>query len=135
LNFNQFREAGLRNLKKAKTEPGFSVSHPGERVIRTANLGFNFHSIHGPEYRAYDKVADKTPKNKSIQNVPLSDLHTSQYSVNAAHVAHHLNSGETDQIPQVTKYRGRTWVDDGHHRIAAFMLGGATHMPMTVSEQ
>jgi hypothetical protein len=132
LNFEQFRATGLANLKKAKTEMGFSVSTPAHRVLRTNDVGFTYHDPGSSEGRAYDRTADMTPKSKGIEHVNLSELHTVQSSIAVSNVERHLNSGETDQLPQVSTHKGKTWIDDGHHRIAAFKLGGATHMPMNV---
>jgi hypothetical protein len=88
----------------------------------TGDIGFKFHEPNSSAGRAYDKTAtDLSPATREM--VPLNKLHTVQHSV----VRDRIRPPGNNELPQMTRHKGKTWVDDGHHRLAHFMLGGATH--------
>jgi hypothetical protein len=97
----------------------------------TGDLGFNWHSPTSPEGKAYDKTADKKPRKTTVEDVSLDSLHTVQHSVSMAGVQKY--SGGSDNMPEVSRVKGKNWMDDGHHRVEAFRQGGGQSMQMKVN--
>ena len=125
LNFSQFKDRGLSNLSSIP-----------RGIIPAGSVGLTYHHWKSPEAvdfsNATSSVALPEPK---IEHVPISSLHTTQPGVYRRHVKRYLNrKTPVKEFPQVSRYKGQNWVEDGTHRTAAFHLGGAQVIPAMVRE-
>lgn len=100
--------------------------------ITTREAGFTVHDPASPAGLKYDRSADFAGTHTQ-KDVPLSGLHTIQSFLDPAKVLHYLHN-PSDESPTITKIGKTHWVDDGHHRLAAEMLRGATSMKANVAE-
>jgi len=131
LNFAQFRDKGKAALS--------AIPPQRAGVLPASTVGLTHHDWMDDNDQAAaaygDAISRETLPPAKVENVPVGDVHTMQKGVYRGGVHKYLDrKTPTNELPQVSRVGGKNWIDDGHHRYAAFALGGATHIPAMVRD-
>lgn len=102
---------------------------------RVADGRSAFPKVAAPYSKANLGISQNEKFNLPIENVPISQLVTSQKDVNPSKVDYFAKGGEDDpnaMQPYVIKVGDKYHIEDGNHRLTADVLSGKTSIPIRV---
>jgi phage-related protein (TIGR01555 family) len=83
-------------------------------------------SIAKDGFKSYDKYP--------IESIPVNTLIATQDDVDIKTVDYFIKNGHGDDYPNGTRFNGKVFIDDGHHRIEAAVRSGSTSIKMYVQD-